>query len=79
MCSAGIGCGRLMTSVTPWFPIIEEFQESLRLVGTEMRLGVWERHGSGCNTVGCRSNQTGGCDTDVRYWCVYMMRAFGKW
>ena len=49
-----------------------------RLVGNEMRLEVWERHGSGCNAVVCRSKQAGGCATDVRKW-RYMMRAFGKW
>ena len=78
MCRASIGCGRPMISATLWFLIVVESLEWPTPCG-QRNAEVCERHGSGCNAVGCRSNQTGGCATDVRKWCVYMMRAFGKW
>ena len=51
-----------MVSVTPFFFFDRCGISGVakRLVGNEMRLEVWERHGSGCNAAGCRSNQAGG-------------------
>ena len=43
-------------------------------------VGGLERHVSGCNAPGCRSNQVGGCARDVvADGGVHKMRAFGKW